>query len=312
MPYLLSLLIGGASSLLLAELSKALAPRLGLVDRAGGQPRKIHEGARAIGGIALFGGLLSGAGPFLHWSRAESSLILGSAVVLGLGLIDDLRGLGLGAKSRLVVQFLAALIPVGWGGLAVRSIALGGWGLVELGSWGLPLTLLWLVGVTNAINLLDGLDGLAIGCAAIILSALALFAWRAANSVALLLSLALLGSTLSFLRYNFYPARLFLGNEGAYSLGFLLGILALVAFQPEFGPITGLPPPGPILLLGLPLADTAFAIVRRLRERRSIFAPDRGHIHHRLLARWGYKPALWISYGISLALSLLVFALYWR
>ncbi len=306
----MSLLIGGVSSLLLAELSKALAPRLGLVDRAG-QLRKIHEGARAIGGIALFGGLLSGVGPFLHWSKAELSLILGSTAVLGLGLIDDRRSLGLGAKTRLIIQFLAALIPVAWGGLAVRSIALGGWGL-ELGSWGLPLTLLWLVGVTNAINLLDGLDGLATGCAAIILSALALFAWGAANPTALLLSLALLGSTLGFLRYNFYPARLFLGNEGAYSLGFLLGILALVAFQPEFGPITDLSPLGPILLLGLPLADTAFAIVRRLRARRSIFAPDRGHIHHRLLARWGYKPTLWISYGISLTLSLLAFALCWR
>jgi UDP-GlcNAc:undecaprenyl-phosphate GlcNAc-1-phosphate transferase len=302
MPYLLSLLIGGASALLLGKLSELFAPRLGLVDRAGGQSRKIHEGARGIGGLALFGGFLLGAGPFLDWSKAAISLVLGSTMVLVLGLIDDRWGLG--AKIRLLGQLLAALIPVAWGGLAVRSIALGKWGL-ELGGWGIPLTAFWLVGVTNAINLLDGLDGLAAGCAAIISGALALFAWRAANPAAIVLSLALLGGLLGFLRYNFYPARLFLGNEGAYFLGFLLGILALEPFQPEFGPVNGLSPLAPVLLLGLPLADTAFAIVRRLRARRPIFAPDRGHIHHWLLARWGYKPALWISYGITLALSFL-------
>lgn len=309
MPYLLSLLIGGVSALLLGKLCELLAPRLGLVDRAGGQARKIHEGARAIGGLALFGSFLTGAGPFLAWSKGAVSLALGSAAVLALGLIDDRWGLG--AKTRLLGQVLAALIPVTWGGLAVRSIALGGWSL-ELGNWGIPLTAFWLVTVTNAINLLDGLDGLAAGCAGIISAVLALFAWQAANPTALLLALALLGSTLGFLRYNFYPARLFLGNEGAYSLGFLLGILALEPFQPEFGPISGLPLLAPVLLLGLPLADTAFAIVRRLRARRSIFAPDRGHIHHRLLARWGYKSALWISYGISLALGLLALASHWR
>jgi len=299
MQYLLSILIAGSTSYSLAWLSVRLAPRLGLLDRADG--RKLHQGARPIGGLALFLGLLIGIAPFITWLPAVASVILGSAVIVGLGLLDDLRGLG--PRTKLLVQLLAALIPTMWGGIWIQSISLGGLSL-GLGNWGILLTLLWLVGITNALNLLDGLDGLAAGCAAIALGFIALFAWRTASSTALLLTLALLGAALGFLRYNFYPARLFLGNEGSYLLGFILAVLALESFQPEFGHLLALPVLPPALLLGLPIADTLWAIIRRARARRPIFAPDRGHIHHRLLERWGHRKALGILYGISLLLAL--------
>lgn len=307
MPYLRAFLIATVSSLILAKLSELLAPRLGLLDRS--NERKVHQGARPIGGLALFGGFLLGGGPLLVWSKEVASIILGSGAIAGLGLLDDLRGLG--AKTRLLVQCLTALIPTLWGGIWVRSTIVGGLNL-ELGSWGIPLTILWLVGVTNALNFLDGLDGLAAGSSAIFAGFIALFAWRAEDLATLLLALALLGGIAGFLRYNLYPARLFLGNEGAYALGFLVGVLVLEPFGPEFGPISGLPLLAPILLLGLPIADTLFAIGRRLRAGRSIFAPDRGHIHHRLLERWGYSRALGMLYGISLALGLLALAAGWR
>lgn len=303
MDYLRAFLIATLSSLLLAKLSELLAPRLGLLDRS--NERKIHRGVRPIGGLALFGALLLGAGPFLTWARPSASLILGSALIVGLGVLDDRRGLG--AKTKLLAQALAALVPILWGGISVRSIAFRGLSL-ELGGWGVPLTALWVVGVTNALNFLDGLDGLAAGSSCIFLGFIGLFARRAGDPTTLLLALALLGSTVGFLRYNLYPARLFLGNEGAYLLGFLLGVLALEPFAPEFGPISNLPPSAPLLLLGLPIADTIFAVIRRTLAGRSIFAPDQGHIHHRLLARWGHKRALWISYAVSLILGLIAVA----
>ena len=293
--------------MLLSRLSMGIAPRLGLLDRA--DERKLHRGMRPIGGLALLGGFLIGAAPFLAWSRAVSSLVVGGGLIAGIGLIDDLRGLG--PKTKLLGQLLAALIPTLWGGIWIQSINLGGLEL-ELGGWGILLALLWLVGITNALNLLDGLDGLAAGCAVIALGFLALFAWRAPDPTALLLTLALLGASLGFLRYNFHPARLFLGNEGSYLLGFAVGVLALEPFQPEFGHITELPILTPVLLLGLPIADTLWAIIRRLAAKRSILAPDRGHIHHRLLERWGYERALGILYGISLVLGLLGLWSWWR
>jgi UDP-GlcNAc:undecaprenyl-phosphate GlcNAc-1-phosphate transferase len=103
-----------------------------------------------------------------------------------------------------------------------------------------------------------------------------------------------------------------LGNEGSYFLGFIVGILALEPFQPEFGRIMELPILAPVLLLGLPIADTLWAIIRRLLAKRSIFAPDRGHIHHRLLEGWGYGKALGILYGISLVLGLVAFGVWWK
>jgi UDP-GlcNAc:undecaprenyl-phosphate GlcNAc-1-phosphate transferase len=307
MHYLLSILIAGSASSLLAWLSVEIAPRLGLLDRA--DRRKLHRGARSIGGLALFCGFLIGAAPFLAWSRATSGMIVGSAAIAGLGLIDDLRGLG--PKTKLLAQSLAALLPMLWGGIWIGSIGLGGLEL-ELGGWGILLTLFWLVGITNAINLLDGLDGLAAGCTAIASAFIALIAGGSANPTTLVLALALLGATLGFLRYNFYPARLFLGNEGSYSIGFILGILALEPFQPEFGHILRAPILVSILLLGLPIADTLWAIIRRARAGRSILAPDRGHIHHRLLERWGYPKALGILYGISLVLGLVAFCSRWK
>jgi len=317
MPYLQGFLIATLSSLVLAGLSELLAPRLRLVDRSdsdsgsGSDERKIHRGERPIGGVAILVGFLLGAGPVIDWSRALTSLFLGAVMIFGLGLADDLRGLR--AKTKLFFQALAALSPILWGGIWVRSIALPGVTLeLELGSWGIPLTLLWLMGITNALNFLDGLDGLAAGSSCIFLGFIALFAQEAEDPTTLLLALVLLGATAGLLRYNLHPARVFLGNEGAYLLGFLLGVLALEPFASGFGQIGDLPASAPILLLGLPIADTIFAIIRRACAGRSIFSPDRGHIHHRLLERWGYRRALAMLYGISLALGLLALAGRWR
>jgi len=330
-------LIAGLVALLSARLSLVLAPRLGLVDRSGGEVqaraqgrrrrRKLHRDVRPIGGWALFLGVWLGAAPALDWSRETVGLLLGSLFILGLGLLDDLRAEGLGPIVKLIGQLLGAAIAVLGGGLTLGRVELYGLELgLELGSGlgGQLLLLLWLVTVTNAFNLLDGLDGLAAGCGAIAAGWLALMAWGAGNREALLLALGLGGAAVGFLRYNFHPARLFLGDEGSYSMGFLLGVLAVEALRlqlqpqpgpgPEFGPepvSTAIPILVPLLLLGLPLADTAWAVLRRLRARRSIFAPDQEHIHHRLLARLGSQPrAVLLLWGLSLALGAVASSLF--
>lgn len=310
-------LIAGLVGLLSARVSLALAPRVGLIDRSNAsQARKLHQDARPIGGWALFLGVWLGAAPALSWSRETVGLLLGSSFILGLGLLDDLWGLG--PIIKLLGQFLGAAISVLWGGggggggsgLTLGSLELCGLELkLSSALGGRLLLLLWLVTVTNAFNLLDGLDGLAAGCGAIASGWLALLAWEAGNREALLLTLGLGGAAVGFLWYNFYPARLFLGDEGSYSLGFLLGMLTLEALQPGPGrgsisePVS-VPILVPLLLLGLPLADTAWAVLRRLWARRSIFTPDQEHIHHRLLARLGSQPrAVFLLWGLSLALG---------
>lgn len=300
--FLVSALLAGV----LARAALRLAPHWQLLDRAGAE-RKLHRRTRPVGGWALFVALWAGSAPFLAWDQALISLLLGSWLALLIGLIDDRRGLSPGVK--LLGQLAAAAIAVFWGGLSPQTASLVGLHL-ELGAWGAPLMLLWVVSVTNALNLLDGLDGLAVGVALIVSAFSLILALRAGNEAAALLTLGLLGSGLCFLAFNFHPAWLFLGDEGSYFLGFLLSFLPLLALQEEFGPLHDTPVLVPLILLALPLADTAWAVIRRARAGRPIFAPDQEHIHHRLLRRLGsQRRAVLVLYAIALVCGLLSLAL---
>lgn len=301
MRYVLAFGISFLLTLLLTRLIERLAPRWHLVDRP--DERKTHGDMRPIGGAALFLGTLLGALAFLELSRETLSLLLGGLLALTVGLIDDLYGLS--PKLKLLGQLASALVPVLLGGIVISSVSVADLELV-LGIGAVPFTLFWIVGAINAFNLLDGLDGLAAGGAFIISLFVLLFAQQAGNTQALVLTAAFLGSAFGFLRYNFHPARVFLGDGGSHFLGFMLSILAIEALQSDLGRLENVPLLVPLLLLGLPIADTAWAILRRVRARRPIFQADSAHIHHRLLERGlGYRPTVLILYGIFMGLGLL-------
>jgi len=270
-----------------------LAPRLGFVAACG----------TPIGGAALVLGSLAGFLPFVPSSGGLWGWLIGALAVALLGTIDDRRGLS--AEIKLIVQALSALFPLLLAGFIIRSFDLFGVG-IELGAFAVPFTLLWIVGVTNALNLVDGLDGLAAGLVVIIAAAIAILSAGSSNREALALSLALLGAALAFLRFNAHPARLFLGDGGSYFLGFVLSILTVAALGGGWRPVERVPFLIVVVLLGYPIADTFWAIIRRVHAGRSIFTADREHIHHQLLRRsWGYRRTVWLLYGFFALLAAL-------
>ena len=303
-------LISASLTALLAYGLLRWAPRLGLVDVP--TPRKAHARTVPIGGLALVVGVLGGSVPFLTALGSEWgwSWVIGSLFMAFMGTLDDRHHRGLSAWAKLAGQLGAALIPIAFGSFLIASLDLFGWE-VSLGVLAVPFTLLWIVGITNALNLIDGLDGLACGQAFIAALALAGLSAQAGGDAALVLSSALLGGAFAFLVFNRYPAKLFLGDGGSYFLGFTLALLSVTAISdPREGSVPLLVS---IVLLGYPIADTLWAIVRRLRAGRSIFQPDAEHFHHRIRdAMRDERKAVWAFYGFFLLLAALAIALWTR
>jgi UDP-GlcNAc:undecaprenyl-phosphate GlcNAc-1-phosphate transferase len=316
---------------LLTPLAIRLAHGLGAVDRPG--QRKVHrEPIPRIGGLAVFGGFLAGL-LFAAWAtdiavRPDSvdvywaGLAAAATAMLLVGLFDDLWGLAF--YWKFAAQTLAA-VSVWFCGFRIEVLTHPLGGQMELGLLSLPLTVLWVVGITNAVNLIDGLDGLATGIALITAGSVAVIAFVRVELGVTAASVALAGSLLGFLRYNFNPARIFLGDSGSMFLGFVLAVTAVRGSQK--GP-TAVAILVPLLVLGLPLLDTGLAIVRRLYRLghrgaqrngalryvlanfREVFLPDRGHIHHRLLeVGLSHRRAVVVLYGVGGLFALGAFGL---
>jgi len=288
--FLLTFLIALFLTILLTPMVRTFAPEIGAVDRPA--ERKIHtSNIPRTGGIAiyfgflaalLFGLLLGGVSGVIINPRPILGIALGGSIVLIIGLLDDIRGLP--AWVKLLGQILGATTAI-YFGVEISFISNPFNGLLPLGFAVIPLTLLWVVGMTNAVNLIDGLDGLAAGVTAISAATLFLVALRTHQLGAALLMLALSGSALGFLRYNFFPASIFLGDSGSYFLGFVLATAAIVGVFKTTLVVALIIP---LLILGVPIFDTAFAILRRLKQKKSPFEPDNKHIHH-LLLRAGFS-----------------------
>ncbi|HKQ63014.1 MAG TPA: MraY family glycosyltransferase, partial [Candidatus Polarisedimenticolaceae bacterium] len=295
-----------------------LAHGLGAVDLPGG--RKMHGAPiPRIGGVAVFAGFTAGlacasyaAGNLLAFSRVSvhwRGMALVASGMLLVGLLDDLWGLSF--RAKFLAQTLAA-VAVYLCGFRIEAIA----GFPALGLLALPLTVLWIVGVTNAVNLIDGLDGLATGIALITTCAVSVIALVRGEFGVAAASVALAGSLVGFLPFNFNPARIFLGDSGSLFLGFILAVTSVRGSQK--GP-TVVAVLVPLLVLGLPLLDTTLAVVRRMYRlsRRAygtsprplrfvvghlqeVFLPDRGHIHHRLLdVGLSHRRAVLVLYGVG-------------
>jgi len=266
----------GVTMALIPPLIK-LAPRLQFVDVP--QARKVHSNpVPRVGGIAMAAGLLIAWAVWGHLTVPNIALIAGIVVLLIFGVWDD--RVTLSAGTKLIGQVIAVLIVMIFGGIKIGSITLSDRHVLP-DFIALPLTFVFLVGVTNAINLADGLDGLAGGTTMMCLAGLALLAFTVANSQVGGAALLIIGVVLGFLRFNTYPARVFMGDSGSQLLGFSVAVLAVLLTQDATGPLSAALP---LLLLGIPIIDTLLVMVERIAAGHSPFRADRNHIHHRLLA----------------------------
>lgn len=262
--------------------------------------RKIHTNPiPRLGGIGIFWGfmvssvavpfllpLLIGPLPALDYNLRFLYPVFGFCVIHGMGLIDDFHNLK--ASLKFGLQLVAAVLVTA-GGFTISRVFLPGIGSISLGIFAYPLTVLWIVALSNAINLVDGVDGLAGGIAALSALSLALMSIVSGHLLPALVSLALLGSVVGFLAYNLPPARIFMGDSGALLIGFVLAVIPLLE-TPGRSSIEDMV--APATLLAIPILDTILAIIRRLRERRAIHSADKEHIHHHLLSLGLKEPVL--------------------
>jgi UDP-GlcNAc:undecaprenyl-phosphate GlcNAc-1-phosphate transferase len=258
-----------------------MARMLGVVDRP--EARRINRRpVPRLGGLALFFGIFIPALAFLDLNQETRGLLLGAAVATTVGAIDDFRGLRWWEK--LAGQTAAAAIPVGFG-IWVHRFTFPILGIHVLPKWvGMPLSVLWIVAIMNMVNFLDGLDGLAAGVSAISAFTFTLIALSLPRPeiAAAILSAIVLGASVGFLRHNFYPARIFMGDSGALLLGFVLASIPLQGLLKTASIVTLF---FPLLVLAVPILDTSFVVLRRLKYGESPFAPDQTHLHYRFLRR---------------------------
>ena len=304
---LIPLVVAFGVSLLATPLVVRAARVLGIVDRPSERTDNSRAGMPLAGGLAVAVGFAAGmtAGLWLLPETVSSGnlrgLVIGALLMLGAGIYDDRWGLN--AWSKFSLQFTAAAIAIYYGfeiGHVTDPISRHIYPLPTWLSW--AVTALWIVGITNAINLVDGLDGLASGVCAIIGSTLLLIAWQAGQPLGVCVGVALVGSALGFLPFNFWPARIFLGDTGSLLIGYLLALLALEGYR-QVSLITFIVP---LLALAVPILDTALSVLRRLRLGAPIFTADRLHMHHRLLdAEGSHRSAVLQFYFLTVAFCLI-------
>lgn len=278
--------------------TRVLAFRIGAVDVPTDGRRMHVKPTPRMGGVAIFCAFAVSALVFGTVNRQLAAVLLGGGAVVIVGIIDDI--VRLRAWVKLIGQVLAACVAVCCG-VVIEHITLFGT-VVEFGAFSIPITILWIVGLTNAINLIDGLDGLACGVSAIMsLSILGVVLIHGDYASALLTAI-LAGSCFGFLPFNAYPARIFMGDTGSLFLGYTLSILSI---QGVFKLHTVLSFIVPFCLFALPLADTLFAMCRRLVHKESPFSPDRKHFHHKLVDMgFTQKEAVRILYSVCGILGL--------
>ncbi len=299
----LTLVLAFVASILLTPLVKMLAIRIGAVDTP--NYRKVHARIMPrLGGLAIFGAFLIGYFILRPEDPTAPFIILGALMIIITGVLDDMFEIT--AKAKLLGQLIAAGIVI-YGGLDIDFIKLPFGGELDFGYLNIPLTILWIVGITNAINLIDGLDGLAAGVSTIALITIAGMALMMGNTFVFAMASILAVSALGFLFYNFHPAKIFMGDTGALFLGFMIAVLALMGFKN----ITVISLVIPIIMLGVPISDTFFAIVRRYRMKQPLSAADKSHLHHCLLnVGFTHRQTVLIIYALAamFGLAALIFS----
>jgi UDP-GlcNAc:undecaprenyl-phosphate GlcNAc-1-phosphate transferase len=275
-----------------------LAVRWGAVDKP--EARKVHTGIiPRLGGLAIYAGFLASVFACVHVTWELLGILVGGTAILLLGVIDDVYQIP--AKAKLAGQIAAASVLLLFD-IRIDWITNPFGSMIYLDMWAIPITLIWVVSLTNTLNLIDGLDGLAAGVS--IIAAVTIFLMAVSQNLALVavLTAALAGSALGFLYFNFSPAKIFMGDTGSMFLGYMLAAVSVVGTVKSAATIALMVP---MVALGLPILDTACAIIRRFTHGQPIFKPDRGHLHHRLLDMGlSQKQVVLLLYLVSIVLGI--------
>ena len=302
MDYLTIFLTALALTLIFTPVAVFIAPKIGAVDVPKDDRRMHKRPVPRFGGMAVFIGTMAAISIFLAPGDPQmTGILVGGGMIYIIGLVDDLKGMP--AKVKFLGQILTACVVYALGIRIsfITAFFIDGNEYTLLSDLtAFLLTVVWIVGITNTINLIDGLDGLAAGVAAIASLAIAYAAYIATPAGAtapVLAMLALAGGAIGFLPYNFNPAKIFMGDSGSLFLGFMLAVLSIEGAAKSATVVAMI---APVLVLGVPIFDTAFAILRRLVNRIPIMEPDKGHLHHRIMAAgFGQRRAVLMLYGIS-------------
>ena len=298
-----ALLVAIAVSFLMCPLVKSFAYKIGAIDVPKDNRRMHKKPVPRLGGLAIFMGFMVSILLFASIDHEMQGILLGAVIIVVLGVVDDMTPLR--AYFKFFVQIVAALVAV-FHGVVIETLSNPNifsqspyW---NLGWIAIPVTVLWIVGITNAVNLIDGLDGLACGVSTISALTMLVIALLVSESGIAVIMASLVGACLGFMPYNRNPAKMFMGDTGSTFLGY---ILATISIQGLFKYYAIVSFAVPFLILGLPMFDTLFAIIRRLAHGQNPMAPDRGHIHHRLIDMGlNQKQAVAALYVVSSILGL--------
>lgn len=288
-------------SFMSTPLVRKLAIRIGALDVPKDERRMHKQPIPYLGGLAIYISVMICLLVFMPLNKTNICIMLGGTLIVIVGLIDDVKNIS--ARVKLGVQLLAAIIAV-YGGIRVHFITnpLSEMGMSYLMNLSIPLTIFWIVGITNTINLIDGLDGLASGIATIAAATLLFSASLNGYTFIMIQCAIIAGASLGFLPFNFNPAKIFMGDTGALFLGYMLAVTSVLGMMKS---VTVIALAIPILALGFPIFDTMFAILRRLINNKPIMQADKGHLHHRLLdIGLSQRQTVLILYFISLILGI--------
>lgn len=301
--YMLAFSIALAVAYFITPRVKDLAIKLGALDAP--DERKVHtRPIPRMGGLAIYAAFVLAVLASMHISREIMGLLVGGTVILIVGIIDDLKPLP--ARVKLLGQIVAAAVLVMFD-IRIEWLTNPFGEMIYVDYLAIPLTIIWVVSLTNTVNLIDGLDGLAAGVSTIASVTILLVALQQNFVTVAILTAALAGSAFGFLQHNFNPAKIFMGDTGSMFLGYMLAAISILGAVKSAATIALIVP---IVALGLPILDTAFAIIRRYMSGRPIFKPDKGHLHHRLLEMGlTQKQAVLLMYVISGCLGLSAIAL---
>ena len=292
-----------AISFLSTPLVKTLAYKVGAIDVPKDSRRMHKVPIPRLGGLAIFLAFLLSALIFADIDRQLQGILLGAVIIVVLGALDDV--LALKALPKLIVQILAAGVAV-YHGCVIQFISnpnvFSDATYVNLGWLSVPITIIWIVAITNAVNFIDGLDGLAVGVSSISAAALIVIALMVAETNIAIILCALFGACLGFIPYNMNPAKIFMGDSGSTFLGYILATLSITGLFKMYAIISFAVP---FLILGLPIFDICFAFLRRIAHGQSPMQADRGHVHHRLIDMgFTQKQAVAIAYMLTAILGL--------